>query len=489
MKNQKSKQTIKKFCVVSLLLAMCVHLFLVRDYAAAEETSQNENSWKIEEATMPTAKRGLRKLIEKDGKIYILGGIKSIGQSNFVSDNKVDIYDTATKRWSTGADLPASYDYSNIALIGNKIYVMGGQNAENKVVKDVYIYDIANNSWETGDSMPVPCGAAGTAAIGDMIYVIDGTYDGSERLVQIYNTKTDSWSTKAIPSSVQKQSFAACHAYDGKIYIIGGRYSTTKLVGVKTVNIYDPIENKWSTGENLPAKVSGCATVIRDNKIYLIGGNNHETGSEKDFLKGVYIYDIKKNTWSEGPALSTVRAGDMAALVKNKIYLFGGTVSYDFEPIDKVEVLELKPEKNTLRILMYESENQQLSINYNLQDNRKYQWNSSDDSVVTVNESGMATANSKGEAEVTVKSEDGSYEEVIGIKVISMRKLAAHIQIGGTVRLYLVDDPSTVTWKSANEEIATVDETGMVTGKKKGLVAITAELDGKKYELYVRVSE
>ena len=80
---------------------------------------------------------------------------------------------------------------------------------------------------------------------------------------------------------------------------------------------------------------------------------------------------------------------------------------------------------------MYESENQQLSINYNLEDNTKYKWTSSYDSVVTVNKSGRATANSEGEAEVTV------------------------------------------------------DE----TGKKKGLVAITAELDGKKYELYVRVAE
>lgn len=67
--------------------------------------------------------------------------------------------------------------------------------------------------------------------------------------------------------------------------------------------------------------------------------------------------------------------------------------------------------------------------------------------------------------------------------------LAAHIQVDGTVRLYLTEDPSTVTWKSDNEAIATVDETGMVTGKKKGLVAITAALDGKKYELYVRVAE
>ena len=51
------------------------------------------------------------------------------------------------------------------------------------------------------------------------------------------------------------------------------------------------------------------------------------------------------------------------------------------------------------------------------------------------------------------------------------------------------NDAAAVIWKSGSEEIATVDETGVVTGKKKGLVAITAELEGKTYELYVRVSE
>ena len=88
MKNQKSKQTFKKFCVVTLLLTMCLHLFLARDYAEAEETSQDENPWKME-TTMPTAKRGLRKLIEKGGNIYILGGIKKTSASNFVSDRMV----------------------------------------------------------------------------------------------------------------------------------------------------------------------------------------------------------------------------------------------------------------------------------------------------------------------------------------------------------------------------------------------------------------
>lgn len=489
MKNRKSKQTFKKFCVVTLLLTMCLHLFLARDYAEAEETSQDENLWKSE-TTMPTPKRGCGRIIEKDGKIYIFGGIKAIGSSDAAIDNTVDIYDTATKKWSKGADLPASYNHSNIALVGNKVYVMGGQKIESaEAYSDVYIYDIAGNSWDTASPMPVPCSAAGTVTIGDKIYVIGGYSDSSEYVVQIYNTKTGSWSTKTIPSSVQKQSLAACQVYEGKIYIIGGRYYTSEYIYLDTVNIYDPVENKWSTGENMPVKASGCASVIKDDKIYIMGGTNNSSDNKTVRLDDVYIYDISKNTWSQGATLSSARVGSAAVLVKDKIYLFGGIEGNNQEPMNKVEVLDLNPSKPKLRILMYEGENQQLSINFNLEDNKKYQWISSDDSVATVNESGVATAVSEGEAEVTVKSEDGSYEEVIGIKVISLRKLAAHIQTGGTVRLYLVDDPSTVTWKSANEEVATVDETGLVTGKKKGLVAISAELDGKKYELYVRVAE
>lgn len=493
MKNPTSKQSVKKFCVVSLLLAMCVHLFLVSDYAAAEETSQDENPWKVE-TTMPTPKRGCSKIFEKNGKIYMFGGIKEKASSDAAIDNKVDIYDTATKKWSTGADLPESYNHSNIALAGNKIYVMGGQKVEaEKVYSDVYVYDIANNSWDSASPMPVPCSAAGTVTIGDKIYVIDGYYgssnDSLERVVQIYDTKTDSWSTQTIPASVQEQSLAACHVYKGKIYIIGGRYYTTKYTSLDIVNIYDPVDNSWSTGENMPVKASGCASVIRDDNIYIIGGNHQTSDSELTRSDEVYIYNITKNTWSQGAALSSARVGSAAVLVKDKIYLFGGIEGNDGAPMDKVEVLDLKPEKMMLRILMNEGENQQLSIHFNLEDNKKYQWISSDDSVVTVNESGVATAIHEGEAEVTVKSEDGSYEEIIGIKVTSMRKLAAHIQVGGTVQLYLVEDPSTVAWKSADEAIATVDETGVVTGIKKGLVAITAELDGEKYELYVRVAE
>lgn len=488
MKKENKQKIIKKLSAILILVAMCVLLIPANGLADAEETSQKESLWKSE-TTMPIAKRGCKKVLEKDGKIYILGGIKSTASSNEAIDNKVNIYDTVSKTWSSGADLPAPHAYSNLALVGNKIYVIGGQSmGVNEKFADVYVYDIDEDAWDTVSSMPYPCSSSSTVTIGDMIYVIDGYFQDKQRMVQIYNTKTDSWSTKAIPSSVQQQTHAACHVYDGKIYMIGGEYWTTESVPIDTINIYDPVENSWSTGSNLPVKSTGCASTIKDDKIYIMGGSSKKDGKAV-YLDDVYIYDITEDSWSEGATLSSARSGSTAVLVNDKIYIFGGLEGTPSTLTDKVEVLDLNPKEDKMRILMYESEKQQLSINYNVEDNKKYQWTSSDESVVTVNESGIATAIGEGDAEVTVKNDDGSYEEVIAIKVLSMRKLAAHIQVDGTVRLYLTEDPSTVTWKSDNEAIATVDETGVVTGKKKGLVAITAELDGKKYELYVRVAE
>lgn len=489
MRKNNKQVIIKNLSVILILVMMYMLLIPAIGQAEAEEANQEKSLWKSE-TTMPTAKRGCKKIFEKDGKVYILGGIKSANLTNDAIDNKVDIYDTATKTWSSGANLPSPYAYSNFALVGNKIYVMGGQLLEeDKNFSDVYVYDIEKNIWDTAASMPESCSGASTVAIGDLIYVIDGYFTNSKRLIQIYNTKTNSWSTKAIPTSVQQQAHASCHVYNGKIYIIGGEYWTTKTTSLNTVNIYDPSENFWSTGKEMPVKPSGSASVIKEDKIYIMGGTYYPSNGELSRLKDVYIYDITKNIWSKGTDLSSERGGGTAVLINDKIYIFGGVLGKTWEPTNTVEFLELNPKENKLYILMYENEKQQLSINYNLNDNKKYQWTSSDESIVTVNESGVALAISEGTAEITVKNDDSSYKDVIAIKVISMRKLAAHIQVEGTVRLYLTEDASTVTWKSANEAIATVDETGMVTGKKKGLVAITAELDGKKYELYVRVAE
>ena len=66
----------------------------------------------------------------------------------------------------------------------------------------------------------------------------------------------------------------------------------------------------------------------------------------------------------------------------------------------------------------------------------------------------------------------------VDVSKIAISKKSAIIMVGKTVKPVITGTESPVTWKSANEKIATVDETGKIKGKKKGKTVISASVDG-----------
>ncbi|MEO9968061.1 MAG: Ig-like domain-containing protein [Reichenbachiella sp.] len=118
--------------------------------------------------------------------------------------------------------------------------------------------------------------------------------------------------------------------------------------------------------------------------------------------------------------------------------------------------------------------------------------------IATVSEEGLVTAVSPGEVVVNVTSEDGEFSAsadviVSGIMVtgITLDQETAGIEIGETLQLTATVSPTdatdeSITWsvafpsegksnESSPEDIATVDEDGLVTGVSAGEVVITAE--------------
>lgn len=482
MKKMKKTRISKKYAALMIAFVVALGSILpqVSTYAGAEET-ERESEWK-QEGTMPKAERFHESAFVFGKKIYLFNGTMKNDPTNDDVKKEIDIYDTETKTWSTGAPIPVANVFSCCAKVGNKVYVMGGGKDISGYTKNTYVYDVETNTWITAASMPIACTAACAAVIDENIYVMGGYTSDGNSYVQIYDTNANKWTKVDMPII---QTHATCQVYNGKIYVLGGSYSDNGSVSMNTVTIYDPVENKWSEGTSLPTEASHATSVLWEKKIYVIGGKILPGQKQLDLVQ---IYDIEKDAWLEGPSLTHEKSACAAVLIKNKIYLFGG-VQMGGSLTDAVDTLDLAPVKIKISILMYESEKQQLSISFNLAENKKYEWNSSDEKVVTVDENGIATAVGEGVAEVTVKETGSDYSETITIKVVGMRKLAAHILVGKTVRLYLTDDVSKITWKSSDEAIATVDETGVVTGKGKGLVTITAEYEGEQYELYVRVSE
>ena len=120
--------------------------------------------------------------------------------------------------------------------------------------------------------------------------------------------------------------------------------------------------------------------------------------------------------------------------------------------------------------------------------NKTLDWSSSDNNVATVDAAGNVTAHSPGQVTITATATDGSNaSNTWDINVKAAAKNVESVKISGqknikkgeTLPLSVKVDPDdatdkSVTWSSSDENIATVDGNGVVTGCNAGSAIITA---------------
>ena len=113
-------------------------------------------------------------------------------------------------------------------------------------------------------------------------------------------------------------------------------------------------------------------------------------------------------------------------------------------------------------------------------------WSSSNPAVATVDQNGNVKGVGKGTTQIrcSYTTRASSLEKTVTVKVMPVLKSLqissnkSFIPLEGTAQLSAVATPdgadTSVTWKSSNTSIATVDSKGIATGKKIGKVTITA---------------
>jgi hypothetical protein len=114
-------------------------------------------------------------------------------------------------------------------------------------------------------------------------------------------------------------------------------------------------------------------------------------------------------------------------------------------------------------------------------------WTSSDESIATVDASGLVTAIAAGEVKITATTVDGGYADSVMLTVTPAPVAVASVAIdsgvseleeGTTDQLTATVLPAdatdkNVTWASSDESVATVDASGLVTAVAAGEVTIT----------------
>ena len=120
--------------------------------------------------------------------------------------------------------------------------------------------------------------------------------------------------------------------------------------------------------------------------------------------------------------------------------------------------------------------------------NKTLKWYSSDNSVATVNNSGVVTLKSEGSVIITAEATDGTAAKGSifitvskAIKKVSSIAISGEktVKVGNSINLKATVNPTNATnkkvrWSTTNKNIATVSSSGKVTGKKAGKVRIIA---------------
>ncbi len=123
--------------------------------------------------------------------------------------------------------------------------------------------------------------------------------------------------------------------------------------------------------------------------------------------------------------------------------------------------------------------------------NEKITWSSSNKKVVTVDKNGKIKGIKTGTATITAKTASGK-KATCKVTVVNKTKKAAAVKLNKTTLSLSKGDyqqlkaqltkgaTDTVTWKSSNKKVVTVDKNGVIKAVKKGTATITVKTSGGK---------
>lgn len=139
------------------------------------------NTWQAR-SPMPTARNHAAAGVV-GGRIYVIGG--RLGSSRVSAGSNTDVvenYDPATDSWgAVGQRMPTARSGMGWATYRGKVYIAGGEIYDSHMfaaIRAVEAYDPATNQWSILPPMPTARHGVNVAVIGDRLYVIGGHLQG-----------------------------------------------------------------------------------------------------------------------------------------------------------------------------------------------------------------------------------------------------------------------------------------------------------------------
>lgn len=282
--------------------------------------------------------------------------------------------DRATLQWRLVGFLPEAAAYGATVASGDSLLFIGGNNTDHALAA---VYSVRLNSAGTDVSinrladLPATADNMAVALVGNDIFVVGGNQNGkpsADVLCYKLGASTVSSANLRIPGAPRVQPVAA--AYNDKLYVWGGFYADGEQSKVHTDGyVYDVNAKEWGAlaapcsadGEEMT--LSGGIAWADGDHLYATGGVNrtifldaisgrYECVKKDDYLKqpidwykfsgNLYVFDAVAGQWltTTFANQALARAGAQAVPTPLGVYYIGG---------------ELKPALRTPQIVIIEN--------------------------------------------------------------------------------------------------------------------------------------
>ena len=262
------------------------------------------------------------------------------------------------------------------------------------------------------------------------------------------------------------------------------------------------IYNGYQKAEMLNTSMSFIIPVYNNMPDILTDSPNIDPNDFSDDNTKVYCnatnVNIRTGPSTSYEVITTVTNPDKMTRIKkgkqqgerwDKVILENGIVGYIFQnyvtevPNAQIERIDLSIDNTTLQ----KGERKQLQVTISPEEasDHKVIYSSSNPNVATIDDKGVIHALTSGTTTITVKAQESSVQNSIEINVfspvtgISIDQTEIYMPVGDNFKINAYIEPEdannpNIIYKSDNEDIATIDENGIITAVKEGETIISA---------------
>ncbi|WP_412062383.1 Kelch repeat-containing protein [Rubrivirga sp. IMCC45206] len=262
---------------------------------------------------MPTPRAGAAVAV-LDDRVYVIGGRDATGKPLAAAE----VF-TPGVGWSALEDLDEARADAAALVIDGQVVVLGGRDTDGDALDDAEAYDAVRGRWESFEGLETEREGLGAAVVAGVPYAVGGADEDGDLLdtVEAYDgewSEDDDWTLA--PGRAQAGVVSA----GGALVVVGGFSALGPLARAER---FDPGAGA-SALPDLPVARGGLAAAARGDRVFVVGGRDSGDGVRAE----AHHLALGDGAWAALPGLPSPRESAVAAVVGNQLIVIGGADAF-----------------------------------------------------------------------------------------------------------------------------------------------------------------